>query len=100
MAFAYTRVLLIIDHIASMANNHPFRMDSDMPGLAQMFFEHMICKHGVPDNIITHCGMEFASLLWDSVCCLIEINYQLMTTAHSQEDGDTRWLNQMPELYL
>jgi hypothetical protein len=37
------------------------RKDIDSPELARMFFEHVICTRGVPDNIVTDRGKEFTS---------------------------------------
>jgi hypothetical protein len=44
-----------------MAIYLPCRQDIDSPELARMFFEHMIRKCGVPDNIVTKRGKEFSS---------------------------------------
>jgi hypothetical protein len=50
---AYTGILGIVDQLTKMAINLPCRKYVDSPELARMFFEEVICKHGVPSNIVT-----------------------------------------------
>ena len=65
-----------------------------------MFFEHMICKRGVADNITTDRGKEFNSRFWDRVCSLLSINHYLSIAFHLQTDSQTKWQNQIMEQYL
>jgi hypothetical protein len=52
-ASGYTGILVIVDTLTKMAINLPCRKEIYSPELAQMIFEHVICKRGVPDNIVT-----------------------------------------------
>jgi len=52
----YTGILVIVDRLTKMAIYLPCRKDIDSPELARLFFEHVICKRGVPDNIVTDRG--------------------------------------------
>ena len=54
-------ILVVVERLNKMAICLPCRKDIDSPELAQMFVEHVICKHGVPDDIITGRGMQFTS---------------------------------------
>jgi hypothetical protein len=78
----------------------PCRKDIDSPELARMFFEQVICKHGIPDNIVTDRGKEFTSRFWDRVCAHLSINHRLSTAFHPQTDGQTEGQNQTMEQYL
>jgi len=100
MASAYTGILVMVDRLTKMAIYLPCRKDIDSPELARMFFEHMICKHGVPDNIITDCGTQFTSRFWNRVCSHMSINHCLSTAFHPQTDGQTERQNQTIEQYL
>jgi len=55
-ASGYTGIFLIVDLQIKMAIYLPCRKDIDSPELARMFFEHVLCKQGVPDNIVTDRG--------------------------------------------
>jgi len=52
----YTGILVIVDQLTKMAIHQPCRQDIDPPELAGMFFGHVICKHGIPHNIVTDRG--------------------------------------------
>jgi len=65
-----------------------------------MFFEHVICKHGVPDKIITNRGTQFTSRFWTRVCSHLSINHRPSTAFHPQTDGQMERQNQTMEQYL
>ena len=99
-ASGYTGILVIVDRLTKMAIYLPCRKDIDSPELARMFFEHVICKRGVPDNIVTDRGKEFTSRFWNRVCSHLSINHRLSTAFHPQTDGQTERQNQTMEQYL
>ena len=92
--------MVIVDCVTKMAIYLTSRKDIDSPEIARMFFEHMICKQGVPDNFTTHHGKEFTSRFSERVCCHLSINHRLSTAYHPQTDGRTERQNQMMEAYL
>jgi len=61
MASGYTGILIIVDRLTKMAIYLPCQKDINSPELARLFFEHVICKRGVPDNIVTNHGTLFTS---------------------------------------
>jgi hypothetical protein len=65
-----------------------------------MFFEEVICKHGVPSNIVTDRGSQFTSRFWNRVCSYLSIDHRLSTSFHPQTDGQTKRQNQTMEQYL
>jgi hypothetical protein len=99
-ASKYTGILVIVDRLTKMPTYLPCRKDIDSPELAQMFFEHMICKRGVPDNIVTDRGKEITSRFWNRVCSHLSINHRVSTAFHPQTDGQTERQNQTMEQYL
>jgi len=83
-----------------MAIYLPCRKDIDSPELARIFFEHVICKHGVPNNIVTNRRTQFTSRFWTRVCSHMSIDHRLSTAFHPQTDGQTERQNQTMEQYL
>jgi len=65
-----------------------------------MFFEHVTCKHGVLDSIITDHATQFTSRFWTRVCSHLSINHRLSTAFHPQTNGQTERQNQTMEKYL
>jgi len=93
-------ILVIVDRLTKMATYLPCQKDMNSPELARMFFEHVICKQGVPENIVTDCGKEFTSQFWERVCSHLSINHPLSIAFHPQTDGQTEQQNQTMEQYL
>jgi len=96
----YTSILAIVDQLTKMAIYLPCRKEIESPELACMFFEHVICKHGVPNNFITDGGTQFTSRLWTRVCCLMSIDHRLSTAFYPQTNGQTERQNWTMEQYL
>ena len=61
MPSGFTGILVVVDRLTKMAVYLPCQKAIDSPELARMIFEHVACKHGVPDNIITDRGTQFTS---------------------------------------
>jgi hypothetical protein len=99
-ASAYTGILVVVDRLTKMAIYLPCRKDVDSPEPARMFFEEVICKHGVPSNVVTDRGFQFTSRFWNRVCSHLSIDHELLTTFHPQTDGQTEQQNQLMEQYL
>jgi hypothetical protein len=70
------------------------------PRHPRLFFEHVICKHGIPDDIITDRGTQFVNRFWERVCSHMSIDQRLSTAFHPQTDGQTERQNQTMEQYL
>jgi len=100
MASAYKGIFVIADRLNMMAIYLPCRKDIDSPELAGMFFEQVISKHSIPDNIIAERGTQFTSRFWNRVCSHMSINHRLLTVFHPQTDGQPERLKQTMEQYL
>jgi hypothetical protein len=97
---AYTGILVVVDRLTKMAIYLPCRKDVDSLELARMFFEEVICKHGVPDNIVTDRGSQFTSRFWNWVCSHLSIDHHLSTSYHPPTNGQTERQNQTMEQYF
>lgn len=97
---AYTCILVVVDRFTKMAIYLPCRKDIDSPELARLFFENVICQHGVPEYIISDRGTQFTSRFWARTCSHMTIDHRLSTAFHPQTDGQTERQNQVMEQYL
>jgi len=93
-ASGYTGILVIVDRLTMMAMHLPCRKDIDSPELARLFFEHVICQRGVPDNIVTDCVTQFTSRFWTRVCSHLSTDHRLSTALHPQTVWETEHQNQ------
>jgi len=76
------------------------RKDIDSLELAWLFFEHVIWKRGIPDNIVTDRGTQFTSRFRTRVCSHLSTDHRLSTAFHPQTDEQTERQNQTMEHYL
>jgi hypothetical protein len=60
-ASGYTGNLVMLDRLTNIAIYLSCRNDIDLPELAWLFFQHIICKRGVPDNIVMDPGTQCTS---------------------------------------
>jgi hypothetical protein len=74
-ASAYTGILVVVDRLRKMAIYLLFCKDVASPELARMFLEEVICRHGVPNNIVTDRGSQFTSQFWNRVCSHLSIDH-------------------------
>jgi hypothetical protein len=65
-----------------------------------MFLEHIWWLHGLPDTIVTDCGMQFASGFWQQLCTRLGILLRLSTTFYPETDGQREHVTAVLEQYL
>ncbi|CAJ0933307.1 unnamed protein product [Ranitomeya imitator] len=70
----------------------------------QQKIQLIICNvfrlHGVPDEVISDRGVQFASKFWHSLRSALDIKVRLSTAYHPQSNGQTERTNQTLEQYL
>lgn len=96
----YSGILVVAHRLATMAIYPQCRKDIDSPELGRLFFEHVICRHRLPDNLITDRGRQFYSRFWKQVCSHLSIDHRLSRAFHPQTHGQTEKQNQTIEHYL
>jgi len=99
-ASGYTGILVIIDHVTEMATYLLCKSDINSWELARMFFEHVICKRGVPVNITTNQGKQCTSRFWNRVCTHLWINHRRSTAFRLQTDGQSERQTWTMEEYI
>jgi len=63
-ASGYTRILVIADPLTKIAIDLLCWKDIDLPEIAMLILQHVICKCSVPDNIVTNRGTQYTSRFW------------------------------------
>jgi len=96
-ALRLSGILVVVDHLTKLAIYPPCRKDIDSPELTRMFFDHVICKHSIPDDNITDRGTQFTSRFCTQFCTHMSIDHRLSMAFHPQTDGQTEHQNQTME---
>ena len=61
--------------------------DQTAPTIAKLLVEEVICRHGVPTELLSDCGTNFLSNLLYEVYSLMGIHKLNITAYHPQTDG-------------
>ncbi len=61
---SYDLILVIIDRLIKMVHDEPVKVTINIPGLAEVIINVVICQHGVPKSIVTDRGLLFTSKFW------------------------------------
>ena len=69
-------------------------------GVAQLLFDNLFKRFGLPNKIISDRGPQFAARAFKELLKLLGITSSLTTAYHPQSDGATERVNQEIEAYL
>ncbi|TPX41268.1 hypothetical protein SeLEV6574_g06178, partial [Synchytrium endobioticum] len=67
---------------------------------AKLIFDHIICKHGVPQTIVLDRGPQFKSHFWKHLLELLGSKSLLSSAYHPEADGQSERMNQELEADL
>ncbi len=83
-----------------MVHYEPVKVTIDVPGLAQVIIDMVVCYHKVSKSIIKDRGLLFTSKFWSLLCYFLGIKKKLSIAFYSQTDGQTTRQNSTIEVYL
>ena len=96
----YDSILVVVDRYTKMVRYVPVTKKTDAAELAEVFFDEVVLRFGMPDGIVSDRGSVFTSAFWSAVCYHARIRRRLSTAFHPQTDGQTERQNQVLEHYL
>ena len=96
----FDSILVIVDRFTKMVVYIAIRASLDASLLADIFFEKIILRFGVPNSIVSDRGSIFTSSFWTTLTSCLHIKRRLSTAFHPQTDGQTERQNQTLEQYL
>ena len=97
----YDAIYAIVDHaLTKAAVLIPCTKEIDALGTAELLFKHVFKRFGLPQQIISDRGPQFASKVFQELCKHLGIKSKMSTAYHPQTDGQTERFNQDIEVYL
>jgi transposase InsO family protein/predicted aspartyl protease len=96
----FDAIWVVVDRLTKMRHFIPCRTTTSAQDLADMFITDIFRLHGLPDNIVSDRGTQFASDFWQHLCTRLQIQSRLSTAFHPETDGQTERMNATMEQYL
>lgn len=82
----YRYVLVFVDNFTKWVELVPTK-DQTAITVVNAFYQHIICRHGCPQNLLSDNGPQFMSTLTMSLCSYFGINKVFSTTYYPQGNG-------------
>jgi hypothetical protein len=96
----FNAILVVNCRYTKRAHFIPSHDETSSAGLAVQYRDNVWKHHGLPDEMISDRGPQFASSLMKELNKLLGIRTKLSTPYHPQTDGQTERTNQELEQYL
>jgi hypothetical protein len=96
----FDSILVVVDRFTKMAHFIPCTKTITGEGTAKLLLNHVFRLHGLPSDIVSDRGPQFASKFWKRLFQLMGVQTKLSSAFHPETDGQTERTNQTLEQYL
>ncbi len=97
---AKNSILVMVDRLTKMAHFTPCSKSITIEKTAQLILDGIVRLHGLPKEIVSDRGPQFAFKFWRRLFELLGVDIRLSSTFHPEIDGQTERINQTLEQYL
>ena len=96
----YDLLFVVVDRLSKATILAPCNKTITADETAQLYIEHMWRRTGLPKQVISDRGPQFASKVMQEIWERLGVKSSLSTAFHLQTDGETERVNQELEQYL
>jgi transposase InsO family protein len=89
----YNSILVIINKYTQYTYFIPFVEATSVENYSYVVLREAICKHGLPDKIISNRDAKFTSKFWQTINAKLGIKLRMSTAYHPQTDRITERIN-------
>jgi len=93
-------ILVVCDRLSKMMHFVAMIKGTTAEELARLFRDNVWRLHGLPENMVSDRGPQFAAELTKKLNRILGIQTKLLTAFHPQTDRQTECMNQELEQYL
>jgi hypothetical protein len=90
----YDTILTITDKLSRATIFVPGKETWNAPEWADVFFDKVICRWGLPIAVISDRGSIFVSEIWNAIFQRMDVKILMSTAYHPQTDGQSEATNQ------
>src|SRR5436190_24370360 len=89
---SYKNIMIITNHLKKGFIIMPIKQ-INIKTVVEIFLDHFVWNHGLPDAIISDRGRVFVEGLWKCLYQLLKITRRLSTAFHPETNGLTEQVN-------
>jgi transposase InsO family protein len=93
-------ILVVVDRLTKMAHFTPCSKLITAEETTQLILDEIVRLHGLPKEIVSDRGPQFASKFWHRLFEVLGVDIRLSSAFHLETDGQTERTNQTLEQYL
>ena len=93
----FDAIVVFVDRLTKYVHIAPTTTKCTAKAWADLFVQHVFCNHGLPLEIISDRGPQFASKYAQALADRMSINWNMSTAFHPQIDGQTERMNRTVE---
>ena len=83
----FDSVFTIVDRFSKYVTFIPCKATCTAPDLARVFYDHIVCKFGMPKKIVSDRDSRFLSKFWQALMRLLQCTLEMSSGYHPQTDG-------------
>jgi len=96
----FDSILTIVDRLTKYRMFISFKKTAMASVLTYTILQELINNHKLSKKFITDRDKLFTSKFWEMLTAELEINHKMLTAYHPQTNEQSKWMNQMVEMYL
>ncbi len=93
----YDAILVFVDRLTKYVHIVPTTTKCTAKTWADLFIQHVFCNHGLPLEVISDRGPQFAGKYNQALSDRLRISWNMSTAFHPQTDGQTERMNRTVE---
>ena len=86
-------IWVIVDRLTKMAHFIPVHTTYNAKKYADIYFDRIVCLHGVLKTISSDCGAQFVARFWEQLQKSLGTKLIRSSAYHPQTDGQTKRVN-------
>ena len=99
----YDAIFIVINQLSKEKYYIPYLEENERTfaeTTANLFFQDVWSKHGLPISMTSDRGPQFVSKMWNSLCKLLRIKAKLSTAFYPETNGQSKNTNQETKRHL